>query len=355
MLKLNGKGIILLYILYGENDFSLRQTLGEIRKSLGDPELLAVNTTVLDGQQLTFEELKSLGDTAPFLFSRRLIIVEGLLRRFEPQPKAKRRNRQAASESRAKEIAKWQALSNYSKQMPPTSVIILIDGKLGKNNPLFQILAATAKVIYFPLLRGKALRDWIQKRVTEGGGTISVGAISLLAELIGSDLWVMDQEIEKLLLYALNRPITEDIVRQIVSQTREAKVFNLIDAILDSQAHRAHHVLYQLMKEGGSAPYLLVMIARQLRLIVRAKEAQDLPRAQVQDRLGLTSNYSLDKTLSQAKAYALPHLKEIYHKLLETDLAIKTGKYSGDLALDLLITELCQSQKSGCNDKVRGR
>ncbi len=335
----------MLYILYGEDSFSLCQTLKEIRKGLGEPQLLAVNTTVLDGQQLTFEELKNIADTTPFLSPKRLIIVEGLLKRFEPPSKTKRRSRETTPESKAKEIAEWQALSNYTKQMPPTSVIILLDGKLSKNNPLFQTLAPIAKVIYFPLLKGKALHHWIQKRVTEGGGTISTGAINLLAQLIGSDLWIMDKEIEKLLLYASNRSITEDMVQQIVPQSREVSVFTLIDAILDGQVQVAYQVMHQLMKEGASASYLLVMIARQLRLMVKAKEAHQLSRSEAQNKLGLTSDYSLDKTLSQAQAYTLSRLKEVYHKLLETDLAIKTGKYSGDLALDLLITELCQSPK----------
>jgi len=333
----------LLYILYGEDDFSLHQNLEEIKQSLGDTGLLA-DTTILDGQQLTLRQLKNLCDTVPFLSPKRLIIVEGLLKRFEPQPKAKGRTRQATSELKVREIAEWQAFSNYSQQMPDTSIVVLVDGKLSKNNPLLQTLAPTANVIRFQSLRGKDLRDWIQKRVTEGGGTISAGAISLLAELIGSDLWVMDSEIKKLLLYTSNRPITEDVVKRVVSQTREVDVFDLTDALLNRETQTAHRVLQRLIKKGMSASYLLVMITRQLRFIVRAKElAQGLPRPQVRDKLGLTSDYVLDKILSQAKAYSLPRLKEVYHKLLETDFAIKTGKYDGDLALDLLITELCRT------------
>ncbi len=35
-------------------------------------------------------------------------------------------------------------------------------------------------------------------------------------------------------------------------------------------------------------------------------------------------------------------LKEVYHRLLEADLSIKTGEFDGELALDLLIAELGQ-------------
>jgi DNA polymerase III delta subunit len=56
--------------------------------------------------------------------------------------------------------------------------------------------------------------------------------------------------------------------------------------------------------------------------------------------LGLKSGYSLDKTLGQAKLYDVEGVKRAYDKLLETDSAIKTGKYSDKLALELLVTEL---------------
>jgi hypothetical protein len=37
----------------------------------------------------------------------------------------------------------------------------------------------------------------------------------------------------------------------------------------------------------------------------------------------------------------MKRLEQVYHKLLETDLAIKRGMWKGELALDLLVAELC--------------
>ena len=79
-------------------------------------------------------------------------------------------------------------------------------------------------------------------------------------------------------------------------------------------------------------------------LVVRAKElrAQGMPEAELQNRLGLTSEFALHKTLEQAGRYSWERLKDVYNKILETDLAIKTGKYGDELALDILVAELCQ-------------
>jgi DNA polymerase-3 subunit delta len=121
----------------------------------------------------------------------------------------------------------------------------------------------------------------------------------------------------------------------------------MVDAILESKARLAEQALHQLLERGAAPAYLLVMLSRQARMIVRAKELkrQRKPETEIQNRLGLPSEYALRKTLEQANRYPLERLKELYHKLLETDLSIKTGKYDGELALSMLIVELCQRRK----------
>jgi len=63
---------------------------------------------------------------------------------------------------------------------------------------------------------------------------------------------------------------------------------------------------------------------------------------EIQNKLGLSSEFATNKTLDQADLYTLERLKEVYHRLLEADLSIKTGKYNGELALNILVAELCQ-------------
>ncbi|GAI26699.1 unnamed protein product, partial [marine sediment metagenome] len=79
----------MLYILLGEDDFSRRKSLEEIKRGIGDQSLLAANTITFDGQQITLDQLRTTCETVPFLAERRLVIVEGLLGRFEPKGKSK--------------------------------------------------------------------------------------------------------------------------------------------------------------------------------------------------------------------------------------------------------------------------
>jgi DNA polymerase-3 subunit delta len=226
--------------------------------------------------------------------------------------------------------------------MPPTTVLVLIDGGV-KDNPLLKELRPLASVKEFPMLRGTALTGWIQRRVTANGGSISARAAKMLAELAGDDLWVLSGEVEKLVLYALGRRIEEEDVRKVASAAREFNVFAMVDALVEGRAVVATRALHQLLEEGMTAPHILSMITRQLRIMLQGKELSlsRIPAPEIKKRLSMASPYAVTKALEQSRRYSLERLEQVYRKLLDTDLAIKRGVWKGELALDLLVVELC--------------
>ena len=92
-----------MYILSGQDDYSLSESLEEIKRGIGDQVLLAANTTTLDGQQMTLDQLKTVCETLPFLAERRLVIIKGLLERFEPRGKSSRQKKTARVTNRQNE------------------------------------------------------------------------------------------------------------------------------------------------------------------------------------------------------------------------------------------------------------
>jgi DNA polymerase-3 subunit delta len=65
-------------------------------------------------------------------------------------------------------------------------------------------------------------------------------------------------------------------------------------------------------------------------------------RAEIQSKLGLRQDFILRKAWEQADSYSPASIRDVYHQLLDTDIAIKTGRMDGELALDVLIAQLGQ-------------
>ena len=86
------------------------------------------------------------------------------------------------------------------------------------------------------------------------------------------------------------------------------------------------------------------MITRQFRLMIQVKElAPQLGTPQAIARELGQSPYPIKKILAQSGNYTMGQLHAIYHKLLDTDLTIKTGGTEPVLALDLLIAGLSRA------------
>ncbi|MCX5998553.1 MAG: DNA polymerase III subunit delta, partial [Chloroflexi bacterium] len=212
-----------------------------------------------------------------------------------------------------------------------------------RGNPLFKRIAPVTEVHEFPPIRRGDLDRWLHERVTERGAKISPRAVGLLCQMAGEDLWVLSNEIEKLCLYALGRRIEEEDVRQVTANAREANIFAMVDAIVEKRATAATVLLHQLLTEGAAPAYLLFMITRQLRLMVQARGLDSAHSSLVEMRrtLGLSAKFPMDRLLKQTARYQMSRLIEVYRQLLDTDVAIKTGRWREDLALDLLVAELC--------------
>ncbi len=326
----------MLYILSGPDDFSIAEELKAIKKGIGDESLLESNTTVLEGHKVSAEQLAAAAETVPFLAPKRLVIVNGLLECFQ----GRRGDKKESSPPNP------QPFSSRLNNLPPTTELVLVESQVSSGNPLYKQIACNAKMKTFPELKNDALLCWIKKRAAEAGGGITPPAAALLARLVGSNLWILASEIEKLSLYAGARQITGDDINTLVDYVQQASVFAMADAILEFKPAKAEELLQKLLAKGATPGYLLAMLLRQVRLVIRARELKRLGQSppQIQQALGV-QDFVVRKTLQQASAYSMERLKVIYVKLLETDLDIKMGRREAELAMNILALELSQHRQ----------
>ena len=73
----------MIYLLYGEDGLSLDEALALLTADAGPEELQDVNVTALDGATVGFDEFAATCSTVPFLADKRVVILRGLLSRFE--------------------------------------------------------------------------------------------------------------------------------------------------------------------------------------------------------------------------------------------------------------------------------
>ncbi len=332
------------YILHGEDEFSRTEQVNKFRAQMGDPQFADLNTTQFDGRKITLGELQHACDAVPFLSDKRLVIVEGMLARFDPR-RGKSESEEGEETEEAANPALAKDLREYLTRLPETTRLVFIESKtLAKNNPILKHALddkKNAHVKEFAEPKARALPKWIQDRVKEKGGTIEPNAVEELAEHVGTDLRLIDNEIDKLLMYRNGQPIRAEDVRTLVASVRESDVFALVDALGHRETGAALKLLHAQLDHNAAPTYLMSMIVRQFRLLLQMKDlaarGKTLDAAREQLKL---HPFVADKTWKQALNFTLPQLESIYQKLLDTDVAVKTGRSEPGVALDVLIVEL---------------
>ena len=336
----------MIYLLYGANDFSLQEHLSSLKEEVQPAEMRDVNTTVLEGPEVGPDELVATCNTVPFLADKRIVIVRGLLSMFDRRASFGREPRGGPSSKPT--LGQWEALPEYLPTVPETTELVFVDGRLSESNPLLAKIRPLVEIRSFTLLRGGELRRWIRQRATKLGTAIEPRAVEALASTIGADLRVIDLELQKLSLYRWGQSIGYRDVQELVSYTKEGNIFAAVDAVLEGRSGTGIELVHGLLDLGRPPSYVIAMMARQVRLLLVAKElrAQGLSSAQIGPRLSL-SGYPLRKTLEQEVKFTSRRLAEIHHKLLETDLNIKKGALDERLALDMLMAELASAPGRG--------
>lgn len=341
------------HLFFGDDSFTIQETILSMKVEVGTADMRDVNTVVLKGEQINIDQLIATCDTIPFLAEKRLVVVHGLASLFE-----KRGFSQAGSghdRQRSSSIDEWVQLASYLPKLPESTELVFIDGRLSTTNPLLKVLRPHVNVRTFFVPKGAELRKWILARATANGVDIEFKAVELLAEYTAGDTRIITTELEKLSLYRPDDTICVQDVLELVSYAGETNIFVAVDAIMEGRPAVALTSVHNLLQLGRPPSYVFSMIARQVRLLIMAKELrmQGIQSAEQGKRLGLTG-YPLRKTQELERKFDKLRLARIHRVLLEADINIKFAAIDEEIILDTLVAELCFSQSNGTKVADRG-
>ncbi len=330
----------MIYFFHGDDSFSASEALATLAKAVGSDDVREANVSQLEGGSFNLAAFGTAAMVVPFLADRRLVVVRGLLASLDT-PTGGRRGRKPAARGDA--LGPAAGLPALLGQLPETTDVVFIEVKVGRGNVLLAEIEALGtqqvQIRDFPALRREPLVRWVRERAAAKGATIDSAAVELLVELVGGNLWAMDNELEKLAIYRMGETIEAVDVGALVSGARETTVFELVDALMEGRAEAAMLKMEALLQEGAGGPYLLSMIARQARMLALAHELdrERVPQGEWGGRLGTTSDFVVRKTAEQARRFPFASVRLLYGLLVEADLAMKTGEATEEIALAELI------------------
>jgi DNA polymerase III subunit delta len=331
-------------ILHGEDDFEIAERVTALKAAMGDPSTASLNTTELDGKTVSFTDLRGICDAMPFLSEKRLVIVRGLLTRLTGR---------AASDEDEDDDKIGSALDyidelvNYFDSFPDFTSLVLVEPKA--INERSRILKSAGKlpgaeITKLDVPQGAQLSAWIAKRAKVSGGQFAPAAAEALASAVGDEPRALANEIDKLLAFVnWERPVDIADVEKLTPATGEAIIWDLVDAMGARNAQLSlnkYHTLLAMPSQDSFA--IFGMIVRQFRLLLQAKEVVDKGGNvnSVVQALQLKGTFQAEKYVKQGRNFSMKELETVYRRLLDLDLALKSGSGDDTTAMDTFIAAL---------------
>jgi DNA polymerase-3 subunit delta len=237
-------------------------------------------------------------------------------------------------------------LEKYVEKLAKKSVLVLDVKTWPKTTRLAKLVAAHGLGIECTELKGIQLFKWIQDVSQDSyHKNLSRDAASLLIELVGDDLGMLDQELAKLATFvgAAGHIESKD-VQLLVGGWRTETTWAMIDAVRDGDLGFALTALDQLLTAGEAGPKLLGGISFVFKKFSQATD--------------LSPGLSLDQALRQAGVFpqavassasylrriGRQRAEQILNRLLETEAGLKGGsKLPERIQLEQLLIHLART------------
>ncbi len=328
---------------FGADALSLREACDRLRRDHDGDGALANNTLVLEGPRTTPEEVAAAAMTVPFMADYRLVRVDDLCRPYNPP-----RGAAAARRRRERLPDEWAALPEMLGSLPPSTVLVFVDGEVGGGNPMKQVLGQVAKVEEFKPARGGKLVGWVNKRARDRSVNLSPRAARALIDWVGEDQGALASEIDKLRLYAGGAAVDEEAIRRVCPRNFDAEIWDLTDAVGEGRPEAALRALETLRADGRPSAALLGALANQMRRIIVAREIIDGggDAAAVKQHFRIGHPYPAQKLTEQARRFPPARAAAAPRRIRDCDAAVQRfrrdlpGGLSDEVALELLVVDL---------------
>lgn len=315
-----------VYLLYGEESYLKRIYRDRFIKALSQ-EGDTMNCTRFEGKNTDPKAVIDLAETMPFFAEKRLIVLEETTFFKGSSPE----------------------LAAYLKEMPETTCMLFVESEVDKRGRLYKAVNSIGRAVELGMQDERTLMRWLAGLAGKKGMQMETEAASLLLFQAGHDMGQLENEVEKLSCYAMDRKaITAEDVRRLGSVQVTNQIFDMVDAVAAKRQKKALDLYYNLLMLKEQPMTILALLNRQFRLLMEIKEMERLgygPK-EMASKSGLMP-FLVGRYRAQAKAFKRRELRAVVEEGVDVEEQLKSGRMDGQLAVELFLVKYSQPGNAG--------
>lgn len=218
--------------------------------------------------------------------------------------------------------------------VPEWCELILYEPGIDRRSAYFKVLKAKTKFEDYPELDPLGLAKWLVGEARNQGGELSFIDARYLIERLGTNQFLLYNELQKLLIYKAK--ISREAIDQLVEPTPQSRFFDLLDAAFNGQKRRALKLYEDQRAQKVEPQAILAIIAWQLQVLTLVKHADSKKPPEIAKDSGL-SLFPVQKAANLAAKMTAKQVERLVEELLNIDFKAKTSAYDLDEALKTYI------------------
>lgn len=302
--------------LTGNNEFLLHQELTKIiasfAKKHGD-----LSIERIDGEEASYDAMRSSLESTGLFSTDKLVV-------FHAPSANKQFNEHAPT-----------ILATVSDGID----VVLVEPKLDKRSSYAKWLQKNTEFLEFKELNEQELVRWLSSAAKKKDTDLSVADARYLVDRIGPHQLLLSSELDKLSIAAKNKPITKQLIDELVEPLPQSTTFELLDAAFAKNSAKTLR-LYQEQRLLKVEPQqLLAMLGWQLHILAVIKTAGSKSQQEIAKEAHIHP-FVVQKNSYLAARIEWQALKSLIKRVLELDIAMKTTNIDADDTLMALLLEI---------------
>ncbi|HCD08096.1 MAG TPA: DNA polymerase III subunit delta [Lactobacillus sp.] len=299
-------------------------------KDIMSSEERDMNFSSFDLEEVALADVINEAISAPFFGERRLVFVEHPY--FLTGEKVKNAVEQNPD-----------LLLKYIQNPTPSTIMVIFASydKLDSRKKIVKQLKKSAVTVNAGQMEGPILTRTINNDLKNDGYQIEPAALDLLVNKTKGNYSLIINQLDKLKMYALqSKKINQAAVSELVPQSLEDNVFDLMTEILNKNIYKAEELYNQFLLQKIDPILLVAIIISQLRLLIQVKimSERGLSESSIAKNLRLNP-YRVKYSYRQARILDRKRLQVMYGDIVNLDYQIKSGQGDKELLFDLFIAK----------------
>ena len=296
-----------IYLFYGEEKYDIESRIEKIKKEYNMLES-GVNLFYVNLDNIN--ELENIAHGVTFFGNEKLIIIKDTKLKFS---------------------------TDILKELDEEVKVIIVEDSIDKRLSEYKKLSKYAECIEFKKIALNDMAQYVINLLKKYGLNINYETAEYFVNVCGDSKLNNINELQKIVIYMdKNGEVTKDIIDKVCSKTMNAKMFDVLNLVVNKNKKKAIQELDSLLKQKEPIVKIYISLYRQFKQLYLIKTLKQNKSSNIAEESGIHP-YAVKTLLPVSEKYSFNELKKILYEFDNYDSATKNGDMDFEIGLKKII------------------